>query len=139
MRGKMEDKKIGMLKVKARVANPADPKRFFEEEFWVDTGALHSFIPEDRLQAIGVEALYTREFVLADGRRDRRLLGSASFTIPDLKETLPCLVIFGPKDSLCLLGSTTLENFGVDVDPSNGKLKPVLGIIAASAAGRPVD
>ncbi len=131
----MEGKKMGMFKVRARVANPTDPKRFFEEDFWVDTGALHSFIPEDRLQAIGIEPLYTREFILADGRRDRRLLGSASFTIPDLKETLPCLVIFGPKDSLCLLGSTTLENFGVDADPANGKLKPVLGIIAGSVPG----
>jgi len=126
------NKKLGMFKVKARVANPADPKRFFEEDFWVDTGALHSFIPEDRLKAIGVEPLYTREFVLADGRHDRRLLGSASFTLPDLNETLPCLVIFGPKDSLCLLGATTLENFSVEVDPSNGKLKPMIGIIASN-------
>jgi predicted aspartyl protease len=121
---------MGMFKVKARVTNPVDPKKFFEEEFWVDTGALHSFIPEDKLYAIGIEPLYTREFILADGRRDRRILGSASFTLPERNETLPCLVIFGPKDSLCLLGSTTLENFGVEVDPSNRRLKPVLGIIA---------
>ncbi|OYW06814.1 MAG: hypothetical protein B7X11_00820, partial [Acidobacteria bacterium 37-65-4] len=79
---------MGMFKVKARVGNPSDPKRFFEEEFWVDTGALHSFVPENRLEEIGIKPLHTRELVLADGQRERRLLGEASFTVPELKETL---------------------------------------------------
>ncbi len=133
----MEKTKMGMFKVKARVANPTDPKRYFEEDFWVDTGALHSFVPEDRLQAIGIEPLHTRELILADGRRERRIIGAASFTVPELKETLPCLVIFGPKDSLCLLGATTLENFGVEADPATGKLKPIAAIVGGFIASRP--
>ena len=28
---------MGMFKVAVKVTNPAEPKRFFEEEFWVDT------------------------------------------------------------------------------------------------------
>ena len=135
----MRGKKMGMFKVKAKVANPADPQRFFEEEFWVDTGALHSFVPEDRLQAIGIEPLHTRELILADGRHERRIVGAASFTIPELKETLPCLVIFGPKDSLCLLGATTLENFGVEADTANGKLKPIAAIIGGHIVSRPSE
>lgn len=135
----MRGKKMGMFKVRARVANLADPKRFFEEDFWVDTGALHSFVPEDRLQAIGIEPLHTRELILADGRRERRIIGAASFTVPELKETLPCLVIFGPKDSLCLLGATTLENFGVEADPATGTLKPIAAIIGGFIASRPTD
>jgi hypothetical protein len=28
---------MGMFQIKVKVANPADPKKFFEENFWVDT------------------------------------------------------------------------------------------------------
>ncbi|MCL5268916.1 MAG: hypothetical protein M1469_12585 [Bacteroidetes bacterium] len=125
----MEAKKMGMFKVRARVANPTDPKRYFEEDFWVDTGSFHSFVPEERLQTIGIEPKLSREVTLADGRRDRRLEGEALFTISELKETHTCSVIFGPRDSLYLLGATTLENFVVEPDPVRKKLKPSAAII----------
>jgi hypothetical protein len=32
---------MGMFQIKMQVANPADPKKFFEEKFWVDTGAFY--------------------------------------------------------------------------------------------------
>ena len=127
---------MGMFRVNVRIANPADANRSFEESFWIDTGALYSFVPEDRLQEIGVEPRHTRELILADGRRDRRLMGEALFTISDLGETLTCPVIFAPKGSLYLLGATALENFGVEVDPTARKLKPILGIIGGFLASR---
>lgn len=122
-----------MFQVSVTVANPADPKRFFEEDFWVDTGALYSFVPEDRLEEIGLPPLRTRELILADGRRDRRLLGEALFTLHQFEETLTCPVVFAPKQSLYLLGATALENFGVDADPAAKRLKPILGIIGGSS------
>jgi hypothetical protein len=82
----------------------------FEESFWVDTGALYSFVPEHRLNEIGVRPLRTRELILADGR-DRRLLGEAVLAVPQLNESLTCPVIFAPKDSLYLLGATALGEF----------------------------
>jgi len=127
---------MGMFQVAVKVSNPADPKRFFEEDFWVDTTALYSFVPEDRLQKIGLAALRTRELILADGRRDRRLLGEALFSLRQFDETLTCPVVFAPKESLYLLGATELENFGVDVDPANKRLKPILGIIGGFLASR---
>ncbi|MCI0692791.1 hypothetical protein L0337_12410 [candidate division KSB1 bacterium] len=127
---------MGMFQVKVKIANSVKPELFFEENFWVDTGALYSFIPEDRLQAIEVEPLHSRELILADGRRDRRLLGEASFTVSELNETLTCPVIFAPKDSLYLLGATALENFGVEVDTAARKLKPILGVIGGYLASK---
>lgn len=44
-----------MFQVKVTIANPGDPARAFEEPFWVDTRALYSFAPEDRLHAIGIQ------------------------------------------------------------------------------------
>ena len=96
---------MGMFQVRVRVSNSSEPSRFFEEDFWIDTGALYSFIPEDLLNGIGIRPLRTRELVLADGWRDRRLLGEAVLTIPQLDESMTCPVIFAPKGSLYLLGA----------------------------------
>jgi len=125
---------MGMFKVNVRVTNPADPKRFFQEGFWVDTGALYSFVPEQRLREIGLTPAGSRDLVMADGRRDRRLLGEGLFTVHEIEETLTCPVIFAPEDSLYLLGATALEIFGVDVDPTTKRLKPITGIIGAFLA-----
>lgn len=125
-----------MFKKKIRVSNSKDPDRFFEEQFWVDTGALYSFVPEDYLERIGVEPAVKRHLVLADGRQDTRLLGFCDFQIEDLEGTIPCPVIFAPKGSLFLLGATALENFGVEVDPIQKRLKPILAIIGAFLASR---
>jgi predicted aspartyl protease len=127
---------MGMFQIKVRIANPAEPERFFDELFWVDTGALYSFVPGKRLQEIGLEPIRSRELVMADGRHDTRLLGEARFTIEELGETLTCPVIFGPDDSLYLLGATALENFGVDADPTTKTLKPILGIIGGFLGSR---
>ena len=128
---------MGMFQVKVRVANPEDPERSFEELFWVDTGALYSFVPEDRLQSIGLKSLRSRELILPDGRRDRRLLGEALMTISELDETLTCPIIFAPSNSLYLLGATAMENFGVEADPTAQKLKPVAAVIGGFIASKP--
>jgi hypothetical protein len=44
-----------------------------------------------------------------------------------LERHLTCPVIFGPDESLYLLGATALEIFGVDADPTTKRLKPILG------------
>jgi hypothetical protein len=46
---------MGMFKKRVKVSNSKDPNQFFEEEFWVDTEVLYSFVPEEHLNGIGVE------------------------------------------------------------------------------------
>jgi len=128
---------MGMFQVKVRVTNPAQPDKSFEEMFWVDTGALYSFVPEERLNSIGLKPLRSRDLILADGRRDRRLLGEALLSLPELGETLTCPVIFAPAGSLYLLGATALENFGVRADPTEQRLKPIAAVIGGFMASRP--
>ena len=129
---------MGMFKQTVRVSNSKEPNRFFKEEFWVDTGALYSFILEDILEKIGVEPSGKRNLILADGRQDTRLLGFCDFQIEGIEGSVPCPVVFAPKGSLLLLGATALENFGVSADPIEKKLKPILAVIGgflASATG----
>ena len=87
---------MGMFKVRVRVTNPSDASRFFEDEFWVDTGALYSFVPEDRLEGIGIDPALSRDVILADGRRERLRFGEARMTVEGLGETLTCPLVFGP-------------------------------------------
>ena len=126
-----------MFQIGVTVANPADASRNFAERFWVDTGALYTFVPEDRLQAIGVAPLLSRDLVLADGRHDRRMLGEARLSIDGLEGSLTCPIIFAPPGSLLLLGATALETFGVDVDPAARRLKPILAVIGGYLASTP--
>lgn len=79
-----------MFKKRVKVSNSKDATRFFEEEFWVDTGALYSFVPEDHLEKIGVEPSAKRNLILADGRQDTRLLGFG--LIPPLHPVDPVIL-----------------------------------------------
>lgn len=129
---------MGMFQIDVRVANPHDPSRFFDEKFWVDTGAFYTFVPETRLQEIGVQPIRARDLILADGRRERCSLGEAVLTIPQLEESLTCPVAFAPAGSLYLLGATALEIFAVRADPTTQQLQPISAIIGgfmASASG----
>ena len=125
---------MGMFKINVTLTNPKKPDLCFSENFWVDTGALYTFVPEDRLDAIDIEPIHGRDLILADGRRERRLLGEALFSIQGLEGQITCPVIFAPKESLYLLGVTALENFGVDVDPTSKTLKPILAVIGGYRA-----
>ena len=98
---------------------------------------LYSFAPEDRLRAIGIEPRFTRDFVFADGKKDRRLVGEAAFSLEGSDETIMCLVVFGPPSSLFLLGATALENFGVQADPTTQRLRPITAVIGTAWATRP--
>lgn len=132
----VEDVAVSMFQVKVRVSNPEAPERWFDDLFWVDTGALYSFVPGKRLEEIGLKPIRSRELIMADGRRDSMQLGEARLAIEELGETLTCPVVFGPENSLNLLGATALENFGVDADPTTKKLKPILAIIGGFLASR---
>ena len=128
---------MGMFKVDVTLTNSKDQALSFTEKFWVDSGALYTFVPEDRLESIGIEPIHSRDLILADGRREKRLLGEALFSIHGLEGQITCPVIFASKESLYLLGVTALENFGVDVDPTSKTLKPIFAVIGGYTASAP--
>ena len=127
---------MGMFQVRVRVENQSAPERSFEDRFWVDTGAVYSLVPEDRLTAIGLAPSAERRLTYADGRVEKRGIASAVFQVEGISERMPCPVIFGAPGSMCLLGATALEAFGVDADPTSGKLKPTFSIIGGFRASR---
>lgn len=114
----------------AIISNTKNPELFFENDFWIDTGALYTFVPEDFLENIKVEPTRTVNLFLADNRTIKQLFGYCSIQIEGIEDINICPVVFAPKESMFLLGATALENFGLQVDPVNKKLIPINAIIA---------
>ncbi len=119
---------MGLTFVKLRVANPADPSRAIEETFLVDSGAVYSLVPRSELEKIGIEPHSRRSFILANGERIEREIGSAIFEYQGQRGD--SLVIFGEEGDSPLLGATTLEGFGLILDPFRRELKPLPMLLA---------
>lgn len=112
---------MGETRVDVTIRNPADPDRFWQGEFVVDTGATDSIVPRRHLEAIGLTPRGDRVFVLADGSEFRAEVTNAE--IEFLGEWAGGTVVFGPDDVSPLLGLTALESSGFAVDPLNQCLR----------------
>ncbi len=112
---------MGIFSVPVGIGNPEGGDLHWVDAL-VDTGAIHSMIPESLLeQALHVPRIHTLEFELADGTVKNYGYGVARFRLEDRE--MPCPVIFGPEDEY-LLGATTLESFNLIPDTSHLSLVP---------------
>lgn len=121
---------MGTFRVPIEVASltGTEIERF---EALADTGASHTCLPRDRLDALGAEVDERWPFVLADGREVYCGIGWIRIGIGG--KTQPTLVVFGEPGSDPLLGAVTLEEFRLGVDPVSQRLVPVPGLLKRSA------
>ena len=90
----------------------------------VDTGAAYSQLPAATLHDLGwAPTQPPRPARLADGTPTTVALGEVKIRYHD--QDLIRLFVFGEDDCLPLLGSDTLQGFGLGVDPVNHRLIPV--------------
>ena len=113
---------MGYVRVRGTVANPSDHDLKVELEFLVDTGAIYTVIPKSVADRIGLRESGKRKFRTGGGVVE--LPVSEAFLSID-GEGVTSLVAIGVEDVPVLLGVTTLELLGLQVDPVNGKLKPL--------------
>jgi clan AA aspartic protease len=113
---------MGFTYVKAKVCNPAEPSRCIEVELLVDTGAIYTVIEKQKLKEIGIEPYEKREFNTVDNRTIEREVGGIIIELEGRKAHT--VAIFGENDK-SVLGVTTLEELGLEVDPITKKLKPM--------------
>jgi clan AA aspartic protease len=111
---------ITFLKVK--VINPEHPKKKKECEFLVDSGAIYSVVPQNILKSLGIKPISFEEFILANGEVIKRPMGNAYFEFQGKVRAAP--VVFGGK-GVFLLGATTIEAFGLILDPIRRELRPL--------------
>lgn len=111
---------MGITKVKLIITNPFNLSKKAEEEFLVDTGAHYTVIPQQLVKKLGLSPSYKQDFSLADGRTVKRQIGSALVSFEGRELAVP--VVLGGKDDDSLLGITTLESFGLMIDPFKRRL-----------------
>lgn len=120
---------IGVTYVQVKVSNPRHPgERAIELEFLVDTGAIYSVVPRERLEALGVAHLERHQFTLADGTHQAYDVGEAFFELAGKVGTSK--VIFGPPGVVPLLGALTLESLALMVNPVTRELLPMRLVLA---------
>ena len=108
--------------VKIKIINPENPKKKKECEFLVDSGAVYSVVPADVLKSLNIKPISFEEFILANGEVIKKPVGNALFEYQGKIRAAP--VIFGEK-KIFLLGATTVEAFGMFLDPIRRELKPL--------------
>jgi len=113
---------MGLTFIKAKISNPARPKKKRELEFLIDSGALYSVVPVDILKGLGIKSTSQEEFILANGEVIRKSVGNAFFEYGGKVRGAP--VVFGEK-GVYLIGATTLEALGLVLDPFRRQLKPL--------------
>ena len=102
--------------------NPQNPDKQAEGEFLVDSGAHYTVVPAAMVKLLGLKPSHVQRFSLADGRIMKRAIGGCIVRL-DRRE-LPVAVVLGEKDDSALLGVTTLENFGLMLDPFKREIYP---------------
>jgi len=114
---------MGYVRVEGRVANTKDRSKSEVVEFLADTGSIYTMIPESTLKKLDIEKTGARRFKIASGEIREYPVGEAYIEIEGLGAT--SVVIFGPEETTSLLGVTSLELLGLQVDPLTGTLKPL--------------
>jgi len=114
---------MGYVRVKGVVANPLKREIRVEVEFIADTGAIYTVIPRTIAEKLGLEIMGRRRFRVASGDIVEYPIAEAYIVIEDRGAT--SLVVIGPEDTVPLLGVTTLELLGYQIDPVTGRLKPL--------------
>lgn len=109
-----------MTTVSLKVKNIADPKKVFEGDFLVDSGATYTVVPKEKLAKMGVKPERVDTFALADGKIIKRKVGNALYEYKGVVAAAP--VLFGEKGDDLLLGAFTLEALGLTLDPFKRKL-----------------
>ena len=114
---------MGITYVKVKVGNPANGHRAEEVNCLVDSGAVYSLVPGAILRRLRIKPHSKREFVLANGETIERRLATATFEYEGRRGD--SMVIVGEPGDDPLLGATTLEGFGLVLDPFRRELRPM--------------
>ena len=109
------------MRVNATVRNPADLDRAWDGTYLVDTGAIDCVVPRRFLDEIGLSAMDSRVYGLADGREIRM---DVTFGVIEFMggRTGKDIVMLDDDGAEPLLGVTVLESLGIEIDARNEQL-----------------
>ena len=111
---------MGVFRVAIEVGNPQGGDMVGVAAI-VDTGSVHTMLPESLLTQMRIEPMLQKSFRFADGNEQIRDVGLCRIAWQD--ERFDCPVIFGPEEQY-LMGATTLEIFDLAVEPGEHRQVP---------------
>ena len=114
---------MGYTKVMARIVNPKEPKRYREAELLVDTVAVYTVIDGTSLRQIEIESVEKMEFHSTSNEKLVREVGVSVIEVKGRRWLTN--VIFGEEGDNEVLGVTTLEQLGLQIDPVKQEISPL--------------
>lgn len=114
---------MGYVRIRGVVANSLDRNLKEELGFIVDTGVIYTVIPQGVAERLQLKVVDMRKFKIASGEVVEYPVSEAYVMIEGKGVT--SLVAIAPEKTPILLGVTTLELLGMQVDPVTGKLTPL--------------
>ncbi len=96
--------------------------------FLVDSGATYTVLTESVWRELGLRPLGEMEFVLADGTVIRRRFSEVLLGLLGYGER-HTPVVLGESEDENLLGTVTLEIFGLILDPFKRELRPIRALM----------
>jgi aspartyl protease family protein len=115
--------RLGYTKVKVKLANPNQQGRSQEAELLVDTGAIYTVVNGKKLRELGIETVDKMEFYSISNQRLTRDVGVSVIEVMGRRWLTN--VIFGQEEDNEVLGVTTLEQLGLQIDPVSRQIKPL--------------
>lgn len=109
---------MGYVRLPVRVSNPEDRSKYVD--VLVDTGAVFTLISKETLQKVGIKPVEEMEFTNINKQKIRREVGVAEIEVQGRRWLSN--VIFGHESDVEVLGVTTLEQLGLQIDPVSGEL-----------------
>lgn len=97
-------------------------------ELLVDTGSTYTWVSNEVLEGLNMEAKTARKFKTIDGRMLERKVGEA--LIEYMNEKATRIVVFADKGDAEVLGVDALEGLGLEVDPTTKQLRKAEALLA---------
>lgn len=114
---------MGFTYARIRLVNAEKPSLSDVVELMVDTGAVYTIVQKDVLGKLQIRRRGSRVFQTVNKQKIERDIGVA--VVEYMDKVGGTIVIFGEEMDTPVLGVTTLEELGLEVDPVSKQLKPM--------------
>lgn len=112
---------MGITYVEGTLTGPTGQQETLQ--FLVDSGATYTLVPRATWRSLGLTSKRTVSFRMADGSRMDREVGECHIRLTQGDAHTP--VILGEEGDLPLLGTVTLEELGLVLNPFTRTLHPM--------------
>jgi len=123
---------MGVFSVRVRLLPNARGRVPRELEMVVDTGASYTVIPRSIAEELGIRPVRRTVARLANGTRATMEMGQAELEVGGLRTVT--WIVFGDAEDVALLGAVTLQELGLEVDPTTETLRPTDAYLLAAEA-----